>query len=130
MIMWTMAVQKGNTVLMSVLNKTLKSMQTSKLTGAVSMYEDSLKKVTLTDFIKDNFLVVTTACIIIFGLILSVILGLLRKARQEASRSQKLNKKLQESQNDLKTALLQAESANSAKPAFLNNCVSHSRYFQ
>ena len=115
------AVEKGNTVLMSVLNKTLKSMQTSKLSGAVSMYEDSLKKVTLTDFIKDNVLVVTTVGIVLFVLILSIILVLLRKARQEASRSQKLNKQLQESQNDLKTALLQAESANSAKTAFLNN---------
>ena len=115
------AVGKGNTVLMSILNKTLKSMQTSKLSGAVSMYEDSLRKVTLADFIKDNLLVVTTVCIVLFALILSVILGLLKKARRAASRSQKLNKQLQESQHDLKTALMQAESANSAKTAFLNN---------
>ncbi len=115
------AVEKGNTVLMSVLNKTLKSMQTSKLTGAVSMYEDSLKKVTLADFIKDNFLVVTTVSIVLFAFILSVILVLLRKARQEAVRSKKLNRQLQASQHDLKSALLQAESANSAKTAFLNN---------
>ncbi len=115
------AVEKGNTVLMSILNKTLKSIQTSKLTGAVSMYEDSLKKVTLTDFIKDNFLVVTTVGIVLFVLILSVILGLLRKARMAVRRSQKLNEQLQESQHDLETALMQAESANSAKTAFLNN---------
>ena len=115
------AVRKGSTLLLSILNKTLKSMQTSKLTGAVSMYEDSLKKVTLVDFIKDNFLIVTTVSIVLFALILSAILGLLRKARQAASQSQKLNKKLQESQHDLKMALLQAESANSAKTAFLNN---------
>lgn len=91
------AVSKGNTILLSILNKTLKSMQTSKLTGAVSMYEDSMKKVTLTDFIKDNFLIVTTVSIVLFLLILYVILGLLKKAQQETSRSQKLNKKLQES---------------------------------
>ena len=115
------AVRKGNTLLMSVLNKTLKSMQTSKLTGAVSMYEDSLKKVTLSDFIKDNILIVTIGSITMFLLILFVILGLLGKARQEASRSKELNKKLQESQSDLKMALLQAESANSAKTSFLNN---------
>ena len=115
------AVSKGDTVLMSILNKTLKSMQTSKLTGAVSMYEDSLKKVTLVDFIKDNFLIVTTVSVLLFALILSIILGLLRKARYAAVQSQKLNKKLQESQHDLKMALLQAESANSAKTAFLNN---------
>lgn len=115
------AVDKGNTLLLSILNKTLKSMQTSKLTGAVSMYEDSLKKVTLTDFIKDNFVVVTIVGVILFLLILSAILALLKKARQEASRSKELNKKLQESQNDLKMALIQAESANSAKTSFLNN---------
>ena len=115
------AVDKGDTLLLSILNKTLKSMQTSKLTGAVSMYEDSLKKVTLADFIKDNFVVVTIVGVILFLLILSAILALLKKARQEASRSKELNKKLQESQNDLKMALLQAESANSAKTSFLNN---------
>ena len=38
------AVNKGNTTLLSILNKTLKMIQTSKLSGAVSMYEDSLKK--------------------------------------------------------------------------------------
>ena len=115
------AVGKGNTVLMSILNKTLKSMQTSKLTGAVAMYEDSLKKVTLADFLKDNILVVAIVGIITFLLILSVILGLLRKAKHEAKRSQKLNEKLEESQEDLKMALVQAESANSAKTSFLNN---------
>ena len=115
------AVSKGNTVLMSILNKTLKSMQTSKLTGAVAMYEDSLKKVTLADFLKDNILVVAIVGIITFLLILSVILGLLRKAKHEAKRSQKLNEKLEESQEDLKMALVQAESANSAKTSFLNN---------
>ena len=122
------AVSKGNAVLMSILNKTLKSMQTSKLTGAVSMYEDSLKKVTLADFIKDNLLIVATAFVGIFLFVLLVILGFLRKAKraetkakQAVIQSQGLNKKLQESQQDLKIALLQAESANSAKTAFLNN---------
>ena len=122
------AVGKGNTILMSVLNKTLKSMQTSKLTGAVSMYEDSEKKVTLTDFIKDNLLTVAAVFIGIFLLVLLAVLGFLQKARtaeskakQAAAQSQKLNEKLQESQHDLKIALMQAESANSAKTAFLNN---------
>ena len=115
------AVSKGNTMLLSVLNKTLKSMQTSKLTGAVSMYEDSARKVTLSDFMKDNFLVVTLVSILLFLLILFVILRLLRKARQAVDESQKLNQQLQDSQHDLKMALLQAESANSAKTAFLNN---------
>ena len=118
------AVRRGDSVLLSVLNKTLKSMPSSMLTGALSMYDSSLRKVTLMDFIKDNLLAVTT----VFGVAFLLILVSLRKslaaeakARQAASRSLELNKKLQESQNELKAALLQAESANSAKTTFLNN---------
>ncbi len=122
------AVSKGDTILMSILNKTLKSMQTSKLTGAVAMYEDSMKKVTLSDFIKDNLVVVAVCSGVSFLLILLVILGFLQKARmaevrakQAASEAQSLNERLEASQQELKVALLQAESANSAKTAFLNN---------
>lgn len=101
------AVSRGNTVLVSILNKTLKSMQTSKLTGAVSMYEDSLKKVTLTDFIKDNIIAVTVFLVTIFVLILAVILTLLQKARKAEERA--------------KEAQAQAENANAAKSNFLFN---------
>ncbi len=122
------AVRRGNTLLLSILNKTLKTMTSSLLTGAMFMYENALEKVTLKDFIKDNILVVATGFAVIFVIILLMILGFLKKARiaeskakQAASQSQKLNKKLQESQQELKVALMQAESANSAKTAFLNN---------
>lgn len=122
------AASRGNSVLLSILNKTLKTMPDSKLTGALSMYENASRKVTLMDFIKDNLVAVAAIFIGIFLLVLLVILGFLRKARdaeakakQAASESQTLNKKLQISQHDLKLALLQAESANSAKTAFLNN---------
>ena len=122
------AVEKADTTLLSILNKTLKSMQTSKLTGAVAMYEDSLKKITLFDFIKDNLLIVAAVFVGIFLIILLIILGFLRKARvaegkakQAAAQTEKLNEQLKASQQDLRSALLQAESANSAKTAFLNN---------
>lgn len=122
------ATSRGNSVLLSILNKTLKTMPDSKLTGALSMYENASRKVTLMDFIKDNLVAVAAMFIGIFLLVLWVILGFLRKARdaeakakQAASESQTLNEKLQNSQHDLKLALLQAESANSAKTAFLNN---------
>ena len=122
------AVSRGNSVLLSVLNKTLKTMPDSKLTGALSMYENTSRKVTLMDFIKDNLVAVAAIFIGIFLIVLLVILGFLKKARdaeikakQAASESQRLNDKLQVSQHDLKIALLQAESANSAKTAFLNN---------
>ena len=122
------AVGRGNTVLLSILNKTLKTMSTSMLTGTVATYESSLEKVTLTDFIKDNLLAVAAVFILIFLLILLVILESLKKARnaetkakKAARESQELNKKLKESHQELETALLRAESANAAKTTFLNN---------
>lgn len=101
------AVEKGNTLLMSILNKTLKSIQTSKLTGAVSMYEDSLKKVTFSDFLKDNFLKVIMMFSLVFILILGMFIHLLKKAKAAET-------KARESQ-------AQAEKANAAKSEFLFN---------
>ena len=101
------AVDKGNTILMSILNKTLKSLQTSKLTGAVSMYEDSLKRITFTDFLKDNFLKVIMMFSLTFILILGMFIHLLKKAKAA-------ERKARESQ-------IQAENANAAKSAFLFN---------
>lgn len=94
------AVNKGNTTLLSILNKTLKMIQTSKLSGAVSMYEDSLKKVTLADFIKDNLLVVAAIIGSVVIIILAIILSLLGKAQK---------------------AMKIAENANAAKSNFLFN---------
>ena len=118
------AVSRGESVLLSVLNKTLKNMPSSMLTGALSMYDSDLRKVTAMDFIKDNLLAVT----VVFALAFLLILAFLRKslvaevkAKEAAMKSLELNKKLQESQKELKAALLQAESANSAKITFLNN---------
>ena len=101
------AVDKGNTLLMSILNKTLKSIQTSKLTGAVTMYEDSLKKVTFNDFVKDNFLKVILIFSLTFMLILGMFIHLLKKAKAA-------ERKARESQ-------IQAENANAAKSVFLFN---------
>ena len=101
------AVDKGNTILMSILNKTLKSLQTSKLTGAVSMYENSLKRITFTDFLKDNFLKVIMMFSLVFILILGMFIHLLKKAKTA-------ERKARESQ-------IQAENANAAKSAFLFN---------
>ena len=122
------AVRLDDNVLLSILNKTLKTMSTSMLTGALSVYENSSKKVTLADFIKDNLLVVATIFILLFALILTIVLSSLRrsrdaeaKAKKAAKQSQELNKKLQESHKELEVALLRAESANSAKTTFLNN---------
>ena len=122
------AVSRGNSVLLSILNKTLKSMPTSKLTGALSAYDNASQKVTLLDFIKENLLAVATVFICVFLAVLLVILGILQKARSAETKAKKaarqsyeLNQKLKESHHELETALMHAESANSAKTTFLNN---------
>ena len=101
------AVRKGETILMSVLNKTLKTIQTSKLSGAVSMYDDSLKKVTVTDFIKDNLITVIIVFATVFIIVLAVFLRLLQKAKGAEEKARK--------------AQQQAEKANAAKSTFLFN---------
>ena len=122
------AVNQKDTVLMSVLNKTLKTMPSSMLSGALSMYENTLRKVTLTDFIKENLLVITTIFVAVFLFVMLVILISLKKSRiaeakakRAAAKSMELNQRLKESHQELEVALLRAESANSAKTTFLNN---------
>lgn len=101
------AVGKGNITLLSILNKTLKTMETSKLSSAESAYEDSLRKVTAKEFIKDNFLIFSLVILTVFIVVLVIILGLLRKARIAEEKA--------------KNAQQQAEQANSAKSTFLFN---------
>ena len=48
------AVSRNNMMLLSILNKTLKTSITSKLSGAFSVYENAPEKVTLLDHIKDK----------------------------------------------------------------------------
>ena len=122
------AVSRENTTLVSILNKTLEAMPSSMLTGALSMYDTTAQKVTLKEFVKDNIIAVAAMLTAVFLLILLLTLALLKKsrkaeakARDEAERSTELNKKLQESQYELQAALLNAESANSAKTTFLSN---------
>ena len=125
------AVQRSDTILMAILNKTLKAMQSAALTSALSMYENSLQKVTAADFLRDNMFTVAACFITVFTLILLLILRFLQKskiaeanARQAAAQAQELNAKLRESQQELRAALQRAESASAAKTIFLSN-VSH-----
>ena len=129
------ATDRENTMLMSILNKTMRNMPYSLLTGALSMYENAAEKVTVEDFIKDNLLSVATISFAVFAVIVFLILRLLRKsqkaeakaklaacnAKQSAVKVQKLNDQLQKSQKDLEAALQQAEQANKAKSYFLFN---------
>ena len=118
------AVSLEDTVLLSILNKTLMTMSSSMLSGSLSMYENTSEKITVLDFIRENLIVF----ILLFACILLLILGFLRKSRaaeakakKAAGQSMELNKKLQESHQELEVALMRAESANAAKTTFLNN---------
>ena len=94
------AVKRGDNVFLSIINKTLKTMSASMLAGAMSTYENSLKKVTVEDFVKDNLLVVAALFVLIFAVILLLVLGILRKSKE---------------------AEVKAKQADEAKTSFLNN---------
>lgn len=111
------AVQQGNTVLLSILNKTINTMPASLLTGALAMYDSEPEKVTVANFIQDNLPIVAVVLILLSLLLF----GLFRKAKQSAEQAQELNRKLQQSQQELRQALIQAKAASAAKTTFLGN---------
>ncbi len=115
------AVSGGEGILLSILNKTLKTMPSDMLTSALAIYDSTPDKVTFYDFVKDNMLVFFIATGFFALSIIGIILVLLRKARKAeavaklaASNTQKLNDKLE-------IALKKAEDASLAKTRFLNN---------
>ena len=115
------AVRGGEAALLSILNKTLKAMPSDMLTSALAIYDSTADKVTFSDFVKDNLLVVFITVVFAAAGIIGIILVLLRKARKAeaaaklaASNTQKLNDKLE-------IALEKAEDASLAKTRFLNN---------
>ena len=111
------AVNRNDTVLLSVLNKTLRAMPASVMSGNLSLYDKPVQEVTLKDFIKQNMLTLIAFLVLIIGLMLT----LLYKERKAAREAVALNARLQESQEQLKQALEQAESASEAKTNFLSN---------
>lgn len=115
------AVNSGNRSLLSILNKTIKAMPTNTLTGSLAMYKSSSRKVTLSDFIKDNFFMVLLVSSIAVAVILLMILKLLRKARKAEAAAKKAANDTQELNAKLQVAVEKAESANHAKSTFLFN---------
>ena len=129
------AVTRDNTILMSILNKTLRSIPTSMLTGTLAMYDNTLRRVTTIDYVKDNVIAVTLTLVSIFVIILLIILSFLRKAQASEAKAKEaaahvleLNKRLeeghlrlQENHQQLEKALQRAESASAAKTNFLFN---------
>ena len=115
------AVNSGNRSLLSILNKTIKAMPVNMLAGALAMYKSSARKVTLSDFIKDNFFMALLVSSIAVAAILLTILKLLRKARKAEAAARKAASDTQELNAKLQVAVEKAESANHAKSTFLFN---------
>ena len=115
------AVNSGNGILLSILNKTIKAMPVNMLTGALAMYKSAARKVTLSEFIRDNFVMVLLVSSIFVAVILLMILKLLRKARKAEAAARKAANDTQELNAKLQIAAENAESANRAKSTFLFN---------
>ena len=106
------AVNSGNGILLSILNKTIKAMPANMLTGALAMYKSAARKVTLGEFIRDNFVMVLLVSSIFVAVILLAILKLLQKARKAEAAARKAANDTQELNAKLQIAAENAESAN------------------
>ena len=115
------AVNSGNSKLLSILNKTIKAMPANMLTGSLAMYKSAARKVTLSEFIRDNFFKVLLVSSIVVAVVLFTILKLLQKARKAEAAARKAANDTQELNAKLQIAVEKAESANRAKSAFLFN---------
>ena len=115
------AVNSGNRSLLSILNKTIKAMPVNMLAGALAMYKSSARRVTLSDFIKDNFFKVMLISSIAVAVVLLTILMLLQKARKAEAAARKAANDTQKLNAKLQVTVENAESANHAKSTFLFN---------
>ncbi len=115
------AVNSGNCSLLSILNKTIKAKPINLLAGSIAMYQSSARKVTLSEFIKDNFFMVLLISSIAVAAVLLTILKLLQKARKAEAAAKKAANDTQELNAKLQVAVENAESANRAKSTFLFN---------
>ena len=115
------AVNSGNCSLLSILNKTIKAKPINLLAGSIAMYQSSARKVTLSEFIKDNFYMVLLISSIAVAAVLLTILKLLQKARKAEAAAKKAANDTQELNAKLQVAVENAESANRAKSTFLFN---------
>ena len=115
------AVRCGEGNLLSVLNKTLKTMPSDMLTSALAIYDSTADKVTFLDFIKDNLLVFFGATSFFALGIIGIILVLLRKARKAETAAKIAAEDTQKLNDKLEIALKKAEDASLAKTSFLHN---------
>ena len=115
------AVRNGEGTLLTILNKTLKTMPSDMIMSALAIYDSTADKVTFSDFIKDNLpAVFVTSGLFTFSIIV-VVLVLLRKARKAEASAKLAADDTQKLNDRLETALKKAEAASLAKTRFLNN---------
>ena len=115
------AVRSGEGTLLSILNKTLKTMPSDMLTSTLAIYDSTADKVTFYDFVKDN-MPAFFATAGFFGLsIIAMILVFLRKARKAEAAAKLAANDTQKLNDKLEIALKKAEDASLAKTRFLNN---------
>ena len=100
------AVNRENKTMLSIVNKTLKTMPDDMLTNALSMYENTVEKVTAADFISDNLSEVVLVLTIVISFLFMILILLRRSKIAEAK---------------AKDAMRMAEGANTAKSNFLFN---------
>lgn len=115
------AVRNGEGTLLTILNKTLKTMPSDMLTSALAIYDSTADKVTFSDFIKDNLPAVFVTSGLFTLSIIGVILVFLRKARKAEASAKLAADDTQKLNDRLETALKKAEAASLAKTSFLNN---------
>ena len=115
------AVKGGEGPLLSILNKTLKTMPSDMLTSALAIYDSTADKVTFFDFIKDNLPLFFGATSLFALGIIGIILVLLRKARKAETAAKIAAEDTQKLNDKLEIALKKAEDASLAKTSFLHN---------
>ena len=115
------AVKGGEGTLLSILNKTLKTMPSDMLTSALAIYDSTSDKVTFYDFVKDNMLAFFVTAGFFALSIIAIILLLLRKARKAEAVARLAANDTQKINDKLEIALKKAEDASLAKTCFLNN---------
>ena len=115
------AVRGGEGTLLSILNKTLKTMPSDMLTSTLAIYDSTVDKVTFFDFVKDNMLAFFATAGFFVLSIIAVILVFLRKARKAEAAAKLAANDTQKLNDKLEIALKKAEDASLAKTRFLNN---------
>ena len=115
------AVRGGEGTLLSILNKTLKTMPSDMLTSTLAIYDSTADKVTFYDFVKDNMLAFIVTAGFLSLVIIGIILVLLWKARKAEAAAKLAANDTQKLNDKLEIALKKAEDASLAKTRFLNN---------